>query len=120
MQIAWAVSVYFYTIVTNYKGPSSADIALINDARHINRWKIEIYHIAEIDQYQVAVCTTDAASEVRVDILSIGIQRWDLITKTFASTIISNNKGKKPVLTRELDLFMDDYRSGILATDDRT
>ena len=32
-------------------------------------------HIAEIDQYQVAVCTTDAASEVRVDISSIGIQR---------------------------------------------
>ena len=51
---------------------------------------------------------------------SIGIQRWDLITKTFASTIISYNKGKKPVLTSKLDLFKDEYCSGILATDDIT
>ena len=98
----------------------SADIALINDARHINRWKIEIYHIAGIDQYQVAVRTTDDTSEARVDISSIGIQRWDLITKIFASTIISHNEGKKPVLTSKLDPFMDEYRSGILATDDIT
>ena len=40
------------------------------------------------------------------------------MTKTFASTIISNNKGKKPVLTRKFDPFMVDYRSGILASDD--
>ena len=86
----------------------------------MNRWKIEINHIDEIDQYQVALRTTDDTSEARVDISSIGIQRWDLITKTFVSTIISYNKGKKPVLTSKLDLFMDEYRSGILATDDIT
>ena len=92
----------------------------INDARHINRWKIETCHIAEIYQYQVDGCTTDATSEVGVDISSTGIQRWDLITKTFANTIISYNIGKKSVLTRKLDPPMDEYRSGILATDDIT
>ena len=35
--------------------------------------KLETYHIAGIDQYQVAVCTTDDTSEVSVDISSIGI-----------------------------------------------
>ena len=66
------------------------------------------------------MCTTDDTSEVRVDISFIGIQRWDLITKTFASTDISYNIDKKPVLTSKLDPFMDEYRSGILATDDIT
>ena len=33
---------------------------------------------------------------------------------------MSNNTGKKPVLTRKFDLFMFDYRSGILASDDIT
>ena len=97
-----------------------ADIVLINDARHINRWKIETYHMAEIYQHQVAVCTTDATSEVGVDISSTGIQRWNLITKTYVSTDISYNIDKKPVLTSKLDPFMDEYRSGILATDDIT
>ena len=82
--------------------------------------KIETNHIAEIDLYQVAVCTTDDASEVRVDISSVGIQRRDLITNTFASTNISYNIGKKPVLMSKFDPFVDDYRSGILATDDIT
>ena len=43
-----------------------------------------------------------------------------MITKTFASTNISYNIGKKPVLARNLDPFKDEYRSGILATDDIT
>ena len=91
-----------------------------NDARHINRGKIENCHIAEIDQYQVVVCTTDATSEVGVDISSTGIQRWNLITKTYVSTDISYNIDKKPVLTSKLDPFMDEYRSGTLATDGMT
>ena len=61
-----------------------------------------------------------AYPEVGVDISSIGIYRRGLITKTFASTKISYSRGKKPVLTRILDPFMDEYRSGILATDDIT
>ena len=40
------------------------------------------------------------------------------MTKTFASTNISYNICKKPDLTMKFDLFMDDYRSVILATDD--
>ena len=96
------------------------DIPHINDARHINRWKIETCHIAEIYQYQVAVCTTDDTSEVRVDISSIDIQRRDLCTNTFESANTSYNIGKKPVLTMNLDPFMDEYRSGILAADDIT
>ena len=64
------------------------------------------------------MCTTDDISEVRVDISSVGIQRRDLITNTFASTNISYNIGKKPVLMSKFDPFMDDYRSDILATDD--
>ena len=51
------------------------DTAHINDVRHMIGVKIESYHIAGIDQYQIAVRTTDATSEVRVDISSIGIQR---------------------------------------------
>ncbi len=82
--------------------------------------KIESYHIAEIDQYQVAVCTTDGTSEVRVDISSIGIYRRGLITKTFASTNTSYNICKKPVFRSKLDPFNDEYRSGILATGDIT
>ena len=66
------------------------------------------------------MCTTDDASKVRVDTLSVGIRRRGLITKTFASTNISYNIGKKPVLARNLDPFKDEYRSGILATDDIT
>ena len=73
-----------------------------------------------MSQYQVDVCPKDDTFEVRVDILSVGIRRKDLITKTFASTNKSYNKGKKPVLTRKLDPFMDEYRSGTLATDDIT
>ena len=76
--------------------------------------------MAEIYQHQVAVCTTDATSEVGVDISSTDIQRWNLITKTYVSTDISYNIDKKPVLTSKLDPFMDEYRSGILATDDIT
>ena len=34
---------------------------------------LESNHIAGIDQYQIAVRTTDDTSEVRVDISSIGI-----------------------------------------------
>ena len=37
--------------------------------------KIETCHTAEIDQYQVAVCTADGTSEVRVDISSVGTRR---------------------------------------------
>ena len=66
------------------------------------------------------MCTTDDTSEVRVDISSVAIRRSDLINKTFASTNISYNIGKKPDLTMKLDLFMDEYRWGILATDDMT
>ena len=33
--------------------------------------------IVEIDQYQVAVCTTDDTSEVRVDMSSVSIGRRD-------------------------------------------
>ena len=66
------------------------------------------------------MCTTDDTSKVGVDISSLCIWRRDLITKTFASTNKSYNIGKKPVLTRKLDPFMDEYRSGILATDDIT
>ena len=66
------------------------------------------------------MCNTDDTSKVGVDISSLCIRRRDLITKTFARTNISYNKGKKPVLTRKLDPFMDEYRSGILATDDIT
>ena len=62
--------------------------------------------------------TTVGTSKVRVDISSVGIQRRDLITKTFASTNISYNIGKKPVLRRKFDPFVDEYRSGVLATDD--
>ena len=76
--------------------------------------------MAEIYQYQVAVCTTDATSEVGVDISSTGIQRWNLITKTYVSTDKSFNICKKPVLTSKLDPFMDEYHCGILATDDMT
>ena len=61
---------YFYTIITNYNEPSSADLARIYDARHI---ATESCHIAEIDQYQIVVCTADDISEVGVDISSIGI-----------------------------------------------
>ena len=50
-------------------GPLAADIARINDARHIIR-RLHI-DIAEIDKYQVAVCTTDDKSKVTVDILSV-------------------------------------------------
>ena len=71
--------------------------------------KIESYHTAEFHQYQVAECTTDDISEVGVDILSVGIQRRDLITNTFASTNISYNTGKKPVLMSKFDPFVDDY-----------
>ena len=49
------------------------DIPHINDVRHIIGVKIETCHIEGIDQYQVAVCTTDDTSEVGVDISSIGI-----------------------------------------------
>ena len=66
------------------------------------------------------MCTTDGTSEVGVDISSIGIYRRGLITKTFASTNISYNIGKKQVLTGRFDPFMDEYRSGVLATDDIT
>ena len=55
-------------------GPLAADLARIDDATHINRWKnIDLYQIAEIDQYQVAMCTTDDKSEVRVVISSVAI-----------------------------------------------
>ena len=63
------------------------------------------------------MCTTDGTSEVGVDISSIGIYRRGLMTKTFASTNISYNRGKKPVLARNLDPFKHEYRSGILPTD---
>ena len=66
------------------------------------------------------MCTKDDTSEVRVDILSIDIRRRDLSTNTFASTNISFNICKKPVLTSKLDPFMDEYRSIILTTDDMT
>ena len=60
---------------------------------------IESYHIATIDQYQVAACTTDVITEVRVDILSAVTRRRDLCTNTFVSANTSYNIGKKPVLT---------------------
>ena len=66
------------------------------------------------------MCTTDDASEVRVDISSIDIRRRDLSTNTFESTNKSFNICKIPVLRRKLDPFMDEYRSGILAKDDIT
>ena len=80
--------------------------------------KLETYHIGGIDQYKVAACTTDATSEVRVDISSTCIRRRNLITNTFTSANISYNTGKKPVLRMKLGPFMDVYRSGILATAD--
>ena len=64
------------------------------------------------------MCTADDTPEVRVGILSVGIQRRDLITNIFASTNKSFNICKMPVLTSKLDPFMDGYRSGILAADD--
>ena len=54
--------------------------------------------------------TADGTSEVRVDILNVVMRRRDLRINTFASAYTSYNIGKKPVLTMNLDPFMDEYR----------
>ena len=120
MKFAWAEYISFYTIVSNYNGSLSADIARINDGRHINRCRNR--DLPHSRSWSVSGCCVYYRWHIRgwSFISSIGISRWDLITKTIASTNKSYNKGKKPVLAMDLDLFMDEYRCGILATDDMT
>ena len=65
MQVAWAVSVYFYTIVSNYNDALALDIVLINDATHKKR-----VSTSELDpvmiEYRNNMQATDVKPEVEV------------------------------------------------------
>ena len=57
--------------------------------------------------------TRDGISEVRVDMLSLYMQRRGLMTKTFTSTNISHNIVKIFVLTGSLGFTKIEYRTEI-------
>ena len=66
--------------------------------------KYGVKHVGQIDQFTVAVCTTDGTSEVSFDMLTICMYRRGLTSQTVTSINTSHNIDKICVLKRALDL----------------
>ena len=90
VQFAWAVSVYFYTIVSNYNDALALDFVLINDATHKKR-----VLTSELDpvmiEYRNDIRATDGIPEVEVYMSSTWMSWRGLSTKTFYITYVSHN-----------------------------
>jgi hypothetical protein len=117
VHFAWAVSVYFYTIVSNHNGALAVDVANIGNARHITTSRSYLDAQTDSHHYEAVAwwLHVQVAWAVSVYFYTIVSNYNDALALDFV--LINDATHKKRVLTSELDPVMIEYRNNMQATD---